>query len=59
MVCLPVEHLLPVASLKVVLLDHFYLFFVKYMPEVVAIMIKMFADDTKIFTECKRNEDRI
>ena len=29
------------------------------MSEIVINMIKMFADDTKIFAECKNNEDRI
>ena len=34
------------------------LLYVNDMPEIVTSMIKMFADDTKIFAECKNDEDR-
>ena len=36
-----------------------FILYVNDMPEAVTNMIKMFADNTEIFAECKNNEDRI
>ena len=52
----PVNSGIPQGS---ILGPHLFIVYVNDMPEIVTNMIKMFADDTKIFAECKNNEDRI